>query len=67
MVSGPSVGLRTRLSFAFALLCVVTAAAVAGGTYVQARTDRPGPAAGRRKVKGRASAAGAAGGHLTSA
>ncbi|MFB4278441.1 ATP-binding protein [Nonomuraea sp. MTCD27] len=34
----PSLGLRTRLLFAFALLCVVTAAAVAGGIYVQART-----------------------------
>lgn len=33
----PSLGLRARLLFAFALLCVVTAAAVAGGLYVQAR------------------------------
>jgi signal transduction histidine kinase len=33
----PSLGLRARLLFAFALLCVVTAAAVAGGIYVQAR------------------------------
>lgn len=30
-------GLRARLLLAFALLCVVTAAAVAGGMYVQAR------------------------------
>ena len=37
--SGPSLGLRARLLFAFALLCVVTAAAVAGGIYVQARND----------------------------
>ncbi|MEU9888739.1 HAMP domain-containing sensor histidine kinase [Sphaerisporangium sp. NPDC051011] len=37
MVSRPSLGLRARLLFAFALLCVVTAAAVAGGSYVQAR------------------------------
>jgi hypothetical protein len=35
----PSLGLRARLLFAFALLCVVTAAAVAGGIYVQARND----------------------------
>ncbi|MCA2226085.1 sensor histidine kinase [Nonomuraea aurantiaca] len=34
-----SLGLRTRLLFAFALLCVVTAAAVAGGIYVQARNE----------------------------
>ncbi|TDD06287.1 HAMP domain-containing histidine kinase [Nonomuraea deserti] len=34
-----SLGLRARLLFAFALLCVVTAAAVAGGMYVQARND----------------------------
>jgi two-component system sensor histidine kinase MtrB len=33
----PSLGLRARLLFAFALLCVVTAAAVAGGIYVEAR------------------------------
>jgi signal transduction histidine kinase len=33
----PSLGLRARLLFGFALLCVVTAAAVAGGMYVQAR------------------------------
>jgi two-component system sensor histidine kinase MtrB len=33
----PSLGLRARLLFAFALLSVVTAAAVAGGMYVQAR------------------------------
>jgi signal transduction histidine kinase len=33
----PSLGLRARLLLAFALLCVVTAAAVAGGSYVQAR------------------------------
>ena len=33
----PSLGLRARLLFAFALLCVVTAAAVAGGIYVVAR------------------------------
>ncbi|WP_240779647.1 sensor histidine kinase [Nonomuraea zeae] len=32
-------GLRARLLSAFALLCVVTAAAVAGGIYVQARND----------------------------
>ncbi|RCG26850.1 sensor histidine kinase [Sphaerisporangium album] len=38
MAPRPSLGLRTRLLFAFALLCVVTAAAVAGGSYVQART-----------------------------
>ncbi|WP_214105402.1 sensor histidine kinase [Acrocarpospora catenulata] len=37
MVPRPSLGLRARLLFAFALLCVVTAAAVAGGIYVQAR------------------------------
>jgi signal transduction histidine kinase len=35
----PSLGLRARLLFAFALLCVVTAAAVAGGSYVNARND----------------------------
>jgi two-component system sensor histidine kinase MtrB len=35
----PSLGLRDRLLLAFALLCVVTAAAVAGGIYVQARND----------------------------
>ncbi|GGS81120.1 two-component sensor histidine kinase [Planobispora rosea] len=35
----PSLGLRARLLSAFALLCVVTAAAVAGGMYVQARTE----------------------------
>jgi two-component system, OmpR family, sensor histidine kinase MtrB len=35
----PSLGLRARLLLAFALLCVVTAAAVAGGMYVQARND----------------------------
>jgi hypothetical protein len=34
---GRAWGLRARLVFAFALLCVVTAAAVAGGIYVQAR------------------------------
>lgn len=33
----PSLGLRARLLFAFALLCVVTAAAVAGAIYVEAR------------------------------
>ncbi|MEW9555828.1 ATP-binding protein [Nonomuraea sp. NPDC050783] len=37
MAARPSLGLRARLVFAFALLCVVTAAAVAGGGYVQAR------------------------------
>ncbi|MCG5213391.1 sensor histidine kinase [Streptosporangium sp. KLBMP 9127] len=37
MTPRPSPGLRARLLFAFALLCVVTAAAVAGGSYVQAR------------------------------
>ncbi|GII96089.1 sensor histidine kinase [Sinosporangium siamense] len=37
MTPRPSLGLRARLLFAFALLCVVTAAAVAGGMYVQAR------------------------------
>ncbi|MFD1535497.1 sensor histidine kinase [Nonomuraea guangzhouensis] len=37
MTPRPSLGLRARLLFAFALLCVVTAAAVAGGSYVQAR------------------------------
>ncbi|WP_214324804.1 sensor histidine kinase [Nonomuraea sediminis] len=39
MVPRPSLGLRARLLFAFALLCVVTAAAVSGGMYVQARND----------------------------
>ncbi|MGP3960913.1 ATP-binding protein [Nonomuraea sp. 3N208] len=39
MTPRPSLGLRARLLFAFALLCVVTAAAVAGGIYVQARND----------------------------
>ncbi|TDD19371.1 sensor histidine kinase [Nonomuraea diastatica] len=39
MTPRPSLGLRARLLFAFALLCVVTAAAVAGGMYVQARND----------------------------
>ncbi|MEV6985628.1 HAMP domain-containing sensor histidine kinase [Sphaerisporangium sp. NPDC051017] len=39
MVPRPSLGLRARLLFAFALLCVVTAAVVAGGMYVQARID----------------------------
>ncbi|MGS2648514.1 ATP-binding protein [Streptosporangium sp. LJ11] len=37
MTPRPSLGLRARLLSAFALLCVVTAAAVAGGIYVQAR------------------------------
>ncbi|MEV4298442.1 HAMP domain-containing sensor histidine kinase [Microbispora rosea] len=37
MKSRPSPGLRARLLFAFALLCVVTAAAVAGGMYLLAR------------------------------
>ncbi len=37
MTPRPSPGLRARLLFAFALLCVVTAAAVAGGFYVGAR------------------------------
>ncbi|MEW9528218.1 ATP-binding protein [Microbispora sp. NPDC049125] len=37
MAPRPSLGLRARLLSAFALLCVVTAAAVAGGIYVQAR------------------------------
>ena len=37
MAARPTVGLRARLLSAFALLCVVTAAAVAGGMYVQAR------------------------------
>ncbi|MBB5135003.1 two-component system sensor histidine kinase MtrB [Thermocatellispora tengchongensis] len=37
MAPRPSLGLRARLLLAFALLCVVTAAAVAGGLYVQAR------------------------------
>ncbi|MCK2215592.1 HAMP domain-containing histidine kinase [Actinomadura sp. ATCC 31491] len=35
----PSLGLRARLLSAFALLCVVTTAAVAGAMYVQARND----------------------------
>ncbi|MFI7133586.1 ATP-binding protein [Nonomuraea sp. NPDC050153] len=39
MTPRPSLGLRARLLFAFALLCVVTAAAVAGGSYVQARNE----------------------------
>ncbi|GIH96358.1 ATP-binding protein [Planobispora siamensis] len=39
MASWPSLGLRARLLSAFALLCVVTAAAVAGGLYVQARNE----------------------------
>ncbi|MET8161961.1 HAMP domain-containing sensor histidine kinase [Sphaerisporangium sp. NPDC005289] len=39
MAPRPTLGLRARLLFAFALLCVVTAAAVAGGIYVQARND----------------------------
>ncbi|MEV4364257.1 HAMP domain-containing sensor histidine kinase [Nonomuraea sp. NPDC049625] len=39
MTPRPSLGLRARLLFAFALLCVVTATAVAGGMYVQARND----------------------------
>ncbi|MFF3442439.1 ATP-binding protein [Streptosporangium sp. NPDC002721] len=39
MTPRPSLGLRARLLFAFALLCVVTAAAVAGGLYVLARND----------------------------
>ncbi|MFI6793090.1 ATP-binding protein [Nonomuraea sp. NPDC050383] len=39
MASRPRPGLRARLLFAFALLCVVTATAVAGGMYVQARID----------------------------
>ncbi|MEV1001141.1 HAMP domain-containing sensor histidine kinase [Nonomuraea sp. NPDC050202] len=39
MTPRPSLGLRARLLFAFALLCVVTAAAVAGGMYVQARNE----------------------------
>ncbi|WP_214412137.1 sensor histidine kinase [Sphaerisporangium fuscum] len=38
MAPRPSLGLRARLLLAFALLSVVTAAAVAGGMYVQART-----------------------------
>lgn len=37
MAPRPSLGLHARLLLAFALLCVVTAAAVAGGSYVQAR------------------------------
>ncbi|MBP2703853.1 HAMP domain-containing histidine kinase [Microbispora sp. RL4-1S] len=39
MTPRPSLGLRARLLFAFALLCVVTAAVVSGGMYVQARVD----------------------------
>ncbi|MFB9626116.1 HAMP domain-containing sensor histidine kinase [Nonomuraea helvata] len=39
MTPRPSLGLRARLLFAFALLCVVTAAAVSGAMYVQARND----------------------------
>ncbi|MFI9597749.1 ATP-binding protein [Nonomuraea sp. NPDC052265] len=39
MTPGPSLGLRARLLFAFALLCVVTTAAVAGGLYVLARNE----------------------------
>ncbi|MEU8207503.1 HAMP domain-containing sensor histidine kinase [Streptosporangium sp. NPDC049046] len=39
MTPRPSLGLRARLLFAFALLCVVTASAVAGGIYVQARNS----------------------------
>ncbi|MEU6412720.1 HAMP domain-containing sensor histidine kinase [Microbispora sp. NPDC046933] len=39
MASRPSLGLRARLLSAFALLCVVTAAAVAGGMYVEARNE----------------------------
>ncbi|MEV0150689.1 MULTISPECIES: HAMP domain-containing sensor histidine kinase [unclassified Nonomuraea] len=39
MTPRPSLGLRARLLLAFALLCVVTAAAVAGAIYVQARND----------------------------
>ncbi|WP_206185054.1 sensor histidine kinase [Thermoactinospora rubra] len=39
MTPRPSLGLHARLLFAFALLCVVTATAVAGGMYVQARND----------------------------
>ncbi|GAA4425593.1 HAMP domain-containing sensor histidine kinase [Actinokineospora soli] len=37
MTDSPSLGLRPRLLLAFAVLCVVTAAAVAGATYVHAR------------------------------
>ncbi|MEV4096177.1 HAMP domain-containing sensor histidine kinase [Streptosporangium saharense] len=37
MASWPSLGLRARLLLAFALLCVVTTAAVAGASYVEAR------------------------------
>jgi len=37
VTSWPSLGLRARMLLAFALLCVVTTAAVAGGSYVQAR------------------------------
>ncbi|MFI6510924.1 ATP-binding protein [Streptosporangium sp. NPDC050855] len=39
MASWPNLGLRARLLFAFALLCVVTVTAVAGGIYLQARND----------------------------
>ncbi|MET7338544.1 HAMP domain-containing sensor histidine kinase [Nonomuraea sp. NPDC005650] len=39
MTPRPSLGLRARLLFAFTLLCVVTAAAVSGGGYVQARSE----------------------------
>ncbi|MFI7642471.1 ATP-binding protein [Nonomuraea sp. NPDC049400] len=38
MAPRPSLGLHARLLFAFALLCVVTAAAVGGWIYVEART-----------------------------
>ncbi|MET7459799.1 HAMP domain-containing sensor histidine kinase [Nonomuraea sp. NPDC005501] len=39
MAPRPRPGLRARLLSAFALLCVLTATAVAGGMYVQARID----------------------------
>ncbi|MEO3875862.1 HAMP domain-containing sensor histidine kinase [Nonomuraea sp. B12E4] len=39
MAPRPSLGLRARLLFAFALLSVVTAAAVAGGLYLLARNE----------------------------
>ncbi|MEV4111603.1 HAMP domain-containing sensor histidine kinase [Nonomuraea sp. NPDC049695] len=39
MTPRPSLGLRARLLFAFALLCVVTATAVSGAMYVQARNE----------------------------
>ncbi|MEV0619442.1 HAMP domain-containing sensor histidine kinase [Nonomuraea sp. NPDC050404] len=39
MTPRPSLGLRARLLFAFALLCVVTAAAVSGTSYVLARNE----------------------------